>query len=151
MFEHKDLDGQKHRVLDADKEFLSGAILETREPKNGQAIESAGRAQHAVVEGSLVERFLPPETIGEKWSHEPSTAWWEVVGHPPHAGIVADFNSFQGGAYHRTLNPADNLVAFAEQGERVVMSGSAYSVVRSSDGTTLEQPSLLALRAAYYA
>lgn len=151
MFEHKDLDGNKHRTLTANQPFVSSDILETREPKNGQAISSAARAQHAVVEGILVERFLPPEAVGDKWDYEPSTAWWEVVGHPPHGGIVADFNSNQGGAYQRELNPEDNVVAFAEDGEKVIMTGSEYKVTRSKDSTELVKPSFIELRQAYYA
>ena len=151
MFEHKDLDGNKHRTFSPAETFVSSDVLETREPKNGQSVDKAGRLQHAVIEAVLVERFLPPESIGDKWGYEPSTAWWEVVGHPPHGGIVADFNSNQGGAYQRELNTEDNVVGFAESGEKVVMTGSDYKVVREKDSTELVQPSFIELRKAYYA
>ena len=151
MFEHKSIDNQKVRLLSASDGFLNESILETREPKNGESLEKAPRQQHAVAGTVLVERFLPPESTGDAWPHDACAApWWEVVGHPPHGGLVADFNTALGGAYRRELDPSKNTVAYAAAGEDVVWEKGQYSVVRSSDRQELAAPTLLKLRAAPY-
>ncbi len=150
MFEHKYLDGEKHRIVQAPQAFLKEVVLETREPRLGEGVAAAGRHQHAVLGEVLVERFLPPETVGDSWSHDPGTLWWEVVGHPPHGGIVADFNRAIGGQYKRELVPDRNVVAYAENGEEVVLSAAQYKVVRASDGQELVAPTLVKLRSLYY-
>lgn len=152
MFEHQALDNEKLRVIPATAAFINESVLECREPKNGQSIKAAGRQQHAVAGTVLVERFLPPENIGDAWPHDASAApWWEVVGHPPHGGVVADFNTVLGGAYHRELDPNKNVVAYADQGEEVILVNDVYTVVRASDQQELSAPSMLKLREAYYA
>ena len=149
MFEHKYLDGEKHRLLASSQEFLKESILESREPIPGGSVAKAPRLQHAVAGSVLVERYLPPEGVGESWSHDPGAIWWEVVGHPPHGGIVADFNKEIGGEYHRKLAPDHNIVAYAEKGEEVVLTGGEYKVTRA-DGEDLTANTLSALRSAYY-
>lgn len=152
MFEHKSLDGEKYRLLPASEGFVADQILEHRDPQKGQGITSASRYQHGVANALLVERYLPPETVGDAWPHDASaTPWWTVVDNPPHAGIVAEYNEAFGGTYRRKLVPEKNVVAFAEKGEEVVLSKGTYTVIRSSDSQELTATSLLALRAAYYA
>ncbi|MEC8809713.1 MAG: hypothetical protein VXY23_00250 [Pseudomonadota bacterium] len=151
MFEHKSLDGDKHRVLPAWEAFVKEEVLETREPKNGEGLDAAGRHQHGVVGETLVERFLPPETVGNAWSYDAHTPWWVVVVNPPHAGIVADFSKAKGGLYRHKWVKERNVVAFAEGGEEIVLEGAEYAVTRAADGQELRAPSLMKLRAAYYA
>ena len=151
MFEHKEVDGEKRRVLPAPDSFINEEILEVREPRNGEASNTIARQQYGVAGDVLVERYLPPETIGDAWAHDPKTPWWEVVGHPPHAGVVADFNKAKGGNYKRVLVKDHNVVAYTDQGEEVLFTAGQYSVTRKSDGEALSQPSLMALRASYYA
>ncbi len=151
MFEHKELDGVKVRLLPATEAFINEEVLEKRESRNSDAIEAIARQQYGVVGSVLVERYLPPETVGTAWSHDPGTPWWEVVGHPPHAGLVADFNKAKGGEYRRVLKTDNNVVAYAEQGEEVVFGAGEYKVVRKSDSAALSAASLAKLRTAYYA
>jgi hypothetical protein len=151
VFEHEKLDGEKYRVIPASGSFLKENILELREPKNGSPYEAANRQQYAVADDTLVERFLPPQTTGDSWPHDAAAAaWWEVVSHPPHGGIIASFNSALGGIYMRELEPENNVVAFAEQGEEIVMASGEYIMTRKSDDQELRAPSLLALRCSYF-
>jgi len=150
MFEHKHLDGATHRVVPAGDTFITEEVLETREPKNGLAVEAAGRHQHGVVGETLVERFLPPEGTGDAWTYDAHTPWWVVVMNPPHAGIVADFSKAKGGRYRHKLEKARNVVAFAGAGEEIVLDGAEYVVTRSSDSQELRAGTLLKLRTAYY-
>lgn len=151
MFENKLLDGEKVRIVSAAKDYLKPEVLELREPKNGEAIDSACRTQYAVIGEVLVERYLPPETIGDQWAHDNvGDPWWSVVGHPPHGGVVADFNKYIGGAYLRKLDPEKNVVAYAEDGEEVCMKQGEYLVTRNSDQAELRGNRLASLRQAYY-
>lgn len=151
MFEHEKLDGEKYRLLVVDDSFIKQAILELREPKNGSGYHIANRQQYAVAENILVERFLPPELFGNSWPHDPvSTPWWEVTSHPPHGGIVASFNSAFGGNYNRELTPTHNIVAFAENGEEVLMDSEQYIVTRKCDGREFRSSSLVELRNLYF-
>ncbi|NPU95222.1 MAG: hypothetical protein HPY82_25260 [Gammaproteobacteria bacterium] len=150
MFEHKELDGEKHRVLPASEPFILEEVLELRVPRNDKPVTTVGRHQHGVAGGVLVERYLPPETVGDSWQHDPGTPWWEVVGHPPHGGIVADFNRAKGGAYRRALVPDRNVVAYAAAGEEVLLQGAEYKVVRKTDGQELKEATLVKLRQVYY-
>lgn len=151
MFEHEDIDGVKARLLPASEAFIQAEVLEIRDPKTGEEPATAARTQYGVIGGVLVERYLPPEAIGAAWAHDAVAApWWEVVGHPPHGGLVADYNKATGGAYHRKLDPANNVVAYAQYGEEVVMAAGTYKVVRKNDSAELIQPTITALRAVYY-
>ena len=152
MFEHDKLDGKRHRVLETEGPGTVGEVLESREPQNGKPVEAAGRLQNAVRDGVCLERVLPPEAMGDRWPHDAvASPWWEVVSHPPHGGIVADFNEKMGGTYRRRLDPSRHVVAFAEGGEEVVLVGREYRVTRSRDETEVCAPSLEQLRATYYA
>lgn len=152
MFEHKDLDSVRARLLPPIEAFVQAEVLELREPKTGDEPTAAARTQYGVIDGVLVERYLPPETVGTAWAHDAFAApWWEVVGHPPHGGIVADYNKASGGAYRRKLDPANNIVAYAQEGEAVTMAAGTYKVVRKNDSAELIKLTITALRAAYYA
>ncbi|MFV8816603.1 hypothetical protein [Haliea sp. E17] len=152
MFEHKLLNGETCRMLDMPGAIVKAEVLEIREPKNNNALDKVCRYQYGVVDEVLVERYLPSESTGDCWSHDSVAApWWNVVGHPPHGGIVADYNKYLGGAYLRTLDPANNVVAYAEAGEPVIFDGSNYSVTRQSDSAELSSRRMLELRRHYYA
>lgn len=152
MFEHKNLDGVTARLLPPVEGFVQAEVLEIREPKAGEEPTTAARTQYGVIDGVLVERYLPPETVGAAWAHDPVAApWWEVVGHPPHGGLVADYNKASGGEYRRKLDPANNVVAYAQNGEAVTMTAGTYKVVRKTDSVELIKSTIPALRAAYYA
>lgn len=145
MFEHAEINGERYRALSTTEPFTAPAILESRET-------TAGRLQHTVIKSLLVERYLPPENKGDAWPHDAvASPWWTVVARPPHVGLVADFNAAMGGAYLRKLDPKKNVVAFAQQGEDIIMDNGDYVVVRASDGAEIRQPNLVALRAAYFA
>ena len=152
MFEHASLDGERCRVVNAAQAFLKPEVLELREPKNSLTAAQSCRTQYAVVEDVLDERYLPPETQGDSWNHDGSAApWWMVVGHPPHGGVVADFNKYIGGSYKRELKPDNNIVAFAESGEAIVYDGSEYALTRGSDSTEIRGKKISELRQRYYA
>lgn len=150
MFEHKELDGERRRLIPATEAFVSSTILEVRDALKSEGANDSARAQHAVVEKRPVERYLPPESLGERWAHDATDLpWWEVVNNPPHAGLVADYTAAFGGIRYNPLNKEKNLVAYASQGEEVILKGAQYAVVRKSDGKALVAASLLALRKAY--
>lgn len=151
MFEHKLLDGDKYRVITVTDEFVKPEVLEVRESPNGTPTDKTCRYQYGVVEEVLVERYLPPEASGEVWAHDNvDVPWWNVVGHPPHGGIVADYNKYIGGTYHRKLDPENNVVAYAASGEPVTYDGSEYHVTRQSDNSALHSNHMVALRVQYY-
>lgn len=151
MFEHKQLDGDKCRIIDRDKEYLQAEVLEIRDPKNSAPSNDACRTQYGVIDEVLVERYLPPQSKGDCWQHDAvANPWWNVVGHPPHGGIVADYNTYSGGAYQRTLDPQNNVVAFAEDGEQVTYDGASYRVIRKSDTQELVSATMSTLRQKYY-
>lgn len=148
MFEHSKLTGEKYRVVPAEQSFLQPEILEYREKGD----DKSPRLQHAVAGTVLVDRYLPALAVGSRWPHDDlAEPWWNVVDHPPHAGIVADFNAANGGEYKRKLNPECNVVAFSDSGEQVVMQNGVYKMTRYSDGKEIAEPSLVALRRQYYA
>ncbi len=151
VFEHKQLDGEKCRIISISDELLKPEILEIRDPKNSVAVDDACRSQYGVIGEVLVERYLPPETKGDTWAHDNvASPWWSVVGHPPHGGIVADFNKYIGGAYLRTLNKDHNVVAYTEQGEEVTFDGREYLVTRKSDEQEVRGNKMSAVRQQYY-
>ena len=151
MFEHKELDGAKNRVIPASDAFMSGEILECRLGLSAE-LESTNRVQFGVIGDRLVERGLPPESIGDYWSYDvPAAPWWGTVNNPPHAGLVADFNSHSGGQYRVPFDKTHNVVAFASAGEEVLLGDGSYSVVRQSDGAELTASSILELRKLYFA
>lgn len=150
MFEHKDLDGKKYRLLPSPAGFIAGDILEMRDPGLGRAHDTAGRTQYAVIENVLAERFLPPESMGDCWTGAADKPWWSILSRPHHAGIIADFVTANGGAYKRTFNAAKNIVAYTNAGEPVELKGSEYLVTRTQDGETLTAPTIMGLHHAYY-
>lgn len=151
MFEHKLLDGEKCRVIQLTDAVVKPEVLELRDPKSDTPLEKACRYQYGAVDDVLVERYLPPEAVGDAWAHDSvASPWWNVVGHPPHGGVVADFNKYIGGAYLRTLDPDNNIVAYAGNGEAVVYDGADYIVTRSSDNSELRGSKMQTLRQAYY-
>ena len=151
MFEHAHLDGEKCRIVNAASDYLKPEILEIRDPKNSAPVSDTCRYQYGVIGEVLVERYLPPESKGDAWGHDSAASpWWNVVGHPPHGGIVADFNKYIGGAYLRTLDKENNIVAYAENGEEVTFDGVEYKVTRKSDGQAVSGEKMMALRQSYY-
>ena len=113
MFEHKNLDGEWNRIIPSNEAFLKGDILECRDTAGTDA-KAMSRRQYSVVGNRLVERCLPPETIGDFWSFDATgTPWWGSVKNPPHMGLIAEFNSHLGGEHRKPIDLAHNVVAFA--------------------------------------
>jgi hypothetical protein len=150
MFEHKHLDGQTNRVIPSTDAFINGDVLECRDGLI-KDLEAISRKQYSVVGDLLVERCLPPENIGDTWSHDSvALPWWTKVMNPPHMGIVAEFNSHNGGLHRKPLDLQHNVAAFAAEGEEVLFTNGAYTVVRKSDGQEITAPTLVELRKLYY-
>ena len=152
MFEHKHLDGQWNRILSATESYLSKEILEIRENVSPNCTpETSSRKQYGVIGDQLVERCLPPENIGDRWSHDAfDVSWWTRVNNPPHMGIIAEFNENQGGKHRIPLNSGQNIVAYGASGEKVLLSQGQYVVTRSKDDKEITAPSLIETRRAYY-
>jgi len=151
MFEHKNLDGKWNRILPATDSFLASDVLECRDSV-GSEPEKISRQQYAVIGDRLVNRCLPPESIGETWSHDNGKSpWWGSVMNPPHMGLIAEFNSQFGGLQRRNLEVAHNVVGYASAGEEITLRNTVYHVTRASDGTELSAPSMLELRKLYFA
>lgn len=151
MFENKHLDGEWNRVIPSTDAFLNGDILELRDNLGGNST-SASRRQYGVVGDRLVERCLPPEGLGDRWSYDAADVpWWTSVKNPPHMGIIADFNSYNGGEHRKPLDKAHNVVAFAAVGEEVTFADGSYTVVRQSDNQAISAPTLPELRQVYFA
>lgn len=151
MFEHKNLDGEWNRVISASENFLAGDVLELRDSASKETAAS-NRRQYAVVGDRLVERCLPPETVGDKWSYDAADKpWWVSVNNPPHVGIVASFNEHNGGKHRQVLQKENNVVAFAAQGEAITFADGAYTTTRSSDSKAISAATLPELRNLYFA
>jgi hypothetical protein len=152
MFEHDKLDGEWHKVIPAMEPFTTDSILEIRESISKERDPKAtSRTQYSVVGDRLVERNLPPESIGDKWGYDAwDTPWWSTVNNPPHAGLLADFNSHSGGLQKAPLDKANNVVGFAAAGEPITFAKGEYQVTREKDGTELKATGMLELRKAYY-
>lgn len=151
MFEHKHLDGTWNRVVPATESFLKGDVLECRDNLGGEAT-TANRRQYAVVGERLVERCLPAETVGDTWSYDvAATPWWGTVINPPHMGILAEFNTHNGGLHRQPLNLEHNVVAYAAAGEEITFTDGMYKVVRQSDSAELSAATILELRKLYFA
>ena len=153
MFEHKNLDGVWNRVLPASDSYLGNEILEMRDNIGADCKpESCARRQYSVYEGQLVERCLPPEQVGDRWSYDATgIAWWIRVNNPPHVGILADFNQYLGGKHRNPVDINRNVVAYAGAGEKIFLKGGEYVVTRSSDGKEIIAPDLIETRQSYYA
>ncbi|WFP51560.1 hypothetical protein PL263_05905 [Methylomonas sp. EFPC3] len=151
MFEHKALDGQWNRVVPATESFVNGEILECRD-NVGDEPGKISRRQYAVIGDRLVERCLPPEAIGDFWSHDVAQlSWWGSVMNPPHCGLLADFNTQYGGLHRRDLDVGHNVVGYAAAGEEITLGKASYAVKRASDSADLVAASMLELRKLYYA
>ncbi|MEJ2141974.1 MAG: hypothetical protein P8Y24_06405 [Gammaproteobacteria bacterium] len=151
MFEHKHLDGEVNKVIAATDSFLNGDVLECRDSL-GEDAQSISRRQYAVVGDRLVERCLPPETVGDTWSFDDvAMPWWGSVKNPPHMGIIAEFNSFNNGLHRKPIDLENNVVAYGAEGEEVTFCNGSYSMTRRSDEQELTAPTLVALRKLYYA
>lgn len=152
MFEHKHLDGQWNRVLATGDSYVSKEILEIRDNVSPNCKpETSSRKQFAVIGEQLVERCLPPESVGDIWSHDAfGLSWWVRVNNPPHMGIIAEFNESQGGKHRIPLDTAENVVAYAADGEKVCLKQGQYAVTRSKDSKEIIAGSLIETRRAYY-
>ena len=153
MFEHKHLDGQWNKVLPATTSYNEKEVLEMRDNVSPECKpETSSRRQYSVIGEQLVERCLPPESVGDRWSYDAlDVSWWTRVNNPPHMGIIAEFNEYLGGKYRLPLDPAQNVVAFAGAGEKVLLKDGKYVVTRGSDGKEISADTLLETRQAYYA
>jgi hypothetical protein len=150
MFEHKNIDGAWNRVVSSNDAFLNGDILECRDMV-GSEPEKISRMQFAVVGQRLVERCLPPEALSETWAQDAGKLpWWISVKNPPHAGIIADFNSHNGGLHRIPFDATHNVVGFAYEGEEIVFTKGIYKVSRKSDGNELSANSMSQLRELYF-
>lgn len=151
MFEHKHLDGEMNRVITSTDSFLNGDVLECRDSV-GSEPGSISRRQYAVVGDRLVERCLPPESIGDCWSFDAvASPWWGSVKNPPHMGIIAEFNKFNGGEHRKPIDLEHNVVAYGAEGEEVTFSNGTYTVIRKSDEKEITAASLVDLRKQYFA
>jgi len=152
MFEHKHLDGEWNRVLPATASYLDKEILEIRDNVSPKCKpETSNRKQYSVIGEQLVERCLPPESVGDRWAYDAAdVSWWTRVNNPPHMGIIAAFNEYLGGKHRLPLIPEQNVVAYAGSGEQVLLKGGKYVVTRGSDNKEIFAESLLLARQAYY-
>jgi hypothetical protein len=152
MFEHKHLDGEWNRVIPGTEAFVSKEVLELRDNVSPNCKpETSSRKQYGVIGDQLVERCLPPENVGDRWSYDAfDVSWWTRVNNPPHMGIIAEFNESQGGKYRKALDTADNVVAFAGSGEKVLLKEGKYFVTREKDSKEITADSLIDTRRAYY-
>jgi hypothetical protein len=113
--------------------------------------ETSSRKQYGVIGDQLVERCLPPENIGDRWSYDAfDMSWWTRVNNPPHMGIIAEFNETQGGKYRNPLNTDENVVAYTTAGEKVFLKQGQYIVTRGKDNKEITADSLIDARRAYY-
>jgi len=153
MFEHDKVDGEWVKVIPAMESFTTDSILEIRESISKERDpKTTSRTQYSVVGDRLVERNLPPESVGDKWGYDDcDVPWWGSVNNPPHAGLIADFNKHNGGLQKKPLDLGNNVVAFTSAGEEITFAGGQYSVTRQKDGAELTAGSILDLRKAYYA
>ena len=150
MFEHKNLDGTWNTVVSPAQAFLSGDVLELKESV-AKETNASSRKQYAVVGDRLVERNLPPESVGDRWSFDAvDEPWWTSVNNPPHAGIVASFNSFSGGLHRKPLDKSNFVIGFASEGEEVLMVDDIYKVVRKKDSKEITGNNLPELRKNYF-
>ncbi|MDH5219546.1 MAG: hypothetical protein OEX19_17700 [Gammaproteobacteria bacterium] len=149
MFEHKNLDGTWNSVVSSGQSFLSSEVLELKESVAKEA-DASSRKQYAVVGDRLVERNLPPQKVGDRWSFDAvDEPWWTSVNNPPHAGIVASFNSFCGGLHRKTLDKSNFVIGFASEGEEVLLVDDIYKVIRKKDNTEVTGKDLPELRKNY--
>jgi hypothetical protein len=150
MFEHKNLDGTWNRVVPASDAFLNGDILECRDMV-GSEPEKISRMQFAVIGQRLVERCLPPEALSETWAQDAGQLpGWDSVKNPPHAGIVAEFNSYNGGLHRIPFDANHFVIGFAKEGEEILFLKGLYTVTRKSDAKELSGTSLNELRQLYF-
>lgn len=152
MFEHKHLDGVWNRVLPASESYVGNEILEMRDNVSpGSKPETSSRRQYSVIGEQLVERCLPPESVGDLWSHDASgISWWTRVNNPPHMGIIAEFNEYLGGKHRIPLNTEKNVIAYAGAGEEIALKEGKYVVTRSTDAKEITADNLIATRETYY-
>ncbi len=150
MFEHKNLDGVWNRVVPSSDVFVNGDVLEMRESTTKDP-QASSRKQYSVVGERLVERCLPPEGVGDRWSYDAvDVPWWTAVKNPPHMGIVAEFNSHNGGKHRIPLEVEQNVVAFASSGEEITFRAGAYRLKRKKDEKEISAPTLPEIRAQYF-
>lgn len=96
QFTHRDLDGVFARVLGA------GAVLEYRDPNDGQSSGAADKTRHqyALFDGVPVARKLPAESVGSRW-RDPATGRlsrrepdWEQIAPPMQWQLYADWHDW---------------------------------------------------------
>lgn len=150
MFEHKNLDGTWNQLITSSQDYVKGDVLEMKESVSKETTSST-RKQYAVVGDRLVERCLPPQNVGDRWSYDAADEpWWVMVNNPPHVGLVASFNEFNGGEYRKPFNKERFVIGFAKDGEEVTSANGNYIVKRKSDEKEITATSLPELRTNYF-
>lgn len=78
--------------------LLPDGTLEMRNPNEGQSwdAEKKSRYQYRVVDGLLIERRLPPESVGDAW-RDTGVPEWAIIEYPAHVGLLRDYWQSHGG------------------------------------------------------
>lgn len=114
-FSHTDLDGVYARLI-------GRAILECRDPNDGQSSDphSKSRHQYTLVNGVLVSRVLPPESVGDRWRGadgrlERRPPAWESIDVPRQWSLLMAWGDHACGDYPRPWSMGGS----AAYGERI--------------------------------
>lgn len=72
-FAHRDLDGAINKLLE------DGRILQVIDPNDGQSFDPADkcRDQLTLIDGVLMHRRLPPESVGDCWRGQAQPPEWQ--------------------------------------------------------------------------
>lgn len=90
-FSHPQLDGVWCRLFASD----GLEILEMRDPNDGQGFDPSEktRYQYAVIDGRLVSRRLPAESLGDCWRGETESPAWQPC-HPREGSIITAWRDY---------------------------------------------------------
>lgn len=113
-YTHPELDGAWNRLI-------GSSIIESRDPNDGQSSDPRDKSRHqyTLVNGILLARVLPPESVGERW-RDPATGKfqrrapaWESIDVPAEWPLVADWIEHVTGDTPRPWSMG-GVMAFAE-------------------------------------